>query len=213
MPPSAAKIIVPVYVVHVRAFQIASAGALPDHFGGRELSAGGNVDLTLDNAALAVLVGTVADKIASAVLKEEGGVDAVLIHHDGIRPLSADIIRIHIKVLLGGIVVGHHVESALMETDGGGKYAAGAVDVLQHDLTFSCQHMPDLCPVYQIVAFKERYAGKILKRTAYKIEFAVCGANAGIRVKSLDNGIVISHNCLFPAQTVCAICTLPSIIV
>ena len=104
-----------------------------------------------------------------------------------------NVIGIYIEIFLGGIVVGHHVETALVETDGGGKHAAGAVDILQHNLTFPGENMSNLRPVYQIDTFKKGNPREELEGTADKIKMSVCRTDAWIGIKAFDDGILIAH--------------------
>ena len=105
-----------------------------------------------------------------------------------------DIVGVHIEILPGGGVGGDHVESAVQMPDGGGKNAAAAGHLFQCHLAGAGQHMADLAPVHQILAFKEGNAGKILKATANHVIHAVCAAYAGVRVKPLQNRIVVNHS-------------------
>ena len=63
------KIVFSVYLINVGAFKITSARTFPYRLAVGELFACCNVDLALHNAALAVVVLSVADKECSAVLK------------------------------------------------------------------------------------------------------------------------------------------------
>ena len=104
-----------------------------------------------------------------------------------------NVIGIYIEIFLGGIVVGYHVETALVETDGGSKYTAGAVDVLQHNLIFPGENMSDLRPVYQVVTFKQGNAREELEGTADKVKMSVCRADARVGIEAFDDGILIAH--------------------
>ena len=84
----------------------------------------------MENTALAVLIASVTHEICLAILKEQGRIDASLIHENRLRPLTVNIIGIHIKVLVICIICGHHVKASLMVTDRWCKDTAGAVDTL-----------------------------------------------------------------------------------
>ena len=73
------KVVSAVYFVHVRAFKIPSAGALPDTAAGGELLSGGNVYLTLDYSADTVVVLPVAHEVGVTVFKVQRWVDTALI--------------------------------------------------------------------------------------------------------------------------------------
>ena len=76
------KIISSVYLINVGAFKITSARTFPDRLAVGELFARSNVNLALYNAALAVVVLSVAYEECSAVLKVQRRVDTALIDFD-----------------------------------------------------------------------------------------------------------------------------------
>ena len=111
-----------------------------------------------------------------------------------------DVIRPDVEILMGGVVGGDHVEpagarlAAVVVADGGRKHTAGGGHMGQLHLSGTGQHMTDLRPVDQVIALKERHAGKILKGRADKIVLSVCLTNAGIGVKAGDNRVLIAHD-------------------
>ena len=119
------KIVCAVYFVHMGAFQISSARALPDAFCGGELLSRGYLNFTLTYATLAVFICAVADEICLAVIiKKQRGVDSALIYGNGVRPFTVDIVGINIEILVGGVVSGDHIKPALIAADSGCKNAA-----------------------------------------------------------------------------------------
>ena len=130
---------------------------------------------------------------------EQRRIDAALIDGDGVRPLAADIIRPDVEVLVGGVVGGDHVEAAgarlaaIMIADSGRKHAAGGGHMGQLHLGGPGQHMADLIPVDQVIALKERHAGKILKGRADQIVLPIRLTDAGIGIKAGKNRVFVAH--------------------
>ena len=117
-------------MVQMRRFQITAAISFPDRLAFGQTLSCCNVDLTLEDASIAILVTAVAHKICLAILKEQRRIDASLIHKYRLRPLPVNIIGIYIEVFVIGIVRSHHVETSLVITDRRCKHSAGAVDTL-----------------------------------------------------------------------------------
>lgn len=129
------KIIFSVYPVHMGAFKISSARALPYAFSGSELFTRFNVYLALANSAFAVFIGAVADKIdLTVIVKQQRRVNSPLIDSHRLRPFAVYIIGIHIEILVGGIIGGDHIKSALIAADSGGKNSTRAVYLFEHHL-------------------------------------------------------------------------------
>jgi hypothetical protein len=75
-----------------------------------------------------------------------------------------------------------------MVTNGGRKNIDFAFD-----LTLAMDAMPYLLPVYQILAVKYGYSGKIFKGTVYQVIVVANTAHAWVGVKAGDDGVSISN--------------------
>ena len=179
--------------VHMRAFKVSAARALPYALARRQLFARGDVDLALYNAALALFVNAVADEKRHAVLEIKRGVYSALIDIYRVRPFAANVIGIDVKILMSGVVSSDHVKSAVVVADSRRENAARTVYFIQHDLIFTGEHITYLLPVDKVGAFKKWHSGGILKRTAYHVIFAISAANAGVGIKSLYYRVCILH--------------------
>ena len=118
------EIIILADLVHMGAFKVSSARALPYTSAFGELFACFNIYLALNNAALALAVGAVADEEGSAVLEIKRGVNAVLVDGDGVRPFAVDIIGVNVEIPVSGVVGRYHVKSAVVVADSGRKNSA-----------------------------------------------------------------------------------------
>ncbi len=123
-------VVVPDFI-HMRTFQITSAGALPNPLAFSQLFAGFDIDFTLNDTVDILLVMTVADEIGMAVLKIKGRINAVLVHLNGLGPFPVNVIGIYIEIFEGGIVVCNHIKPSVMVSDGWGEYAAGTANLMQ----------------------------------------------------------------------------------
>ncbi|MNI44429.1 hypothetical protein D3C73_988030 [compost metagenome] len=177
----------------MRALQITSAGSRPDRTAGRQLAAGLNVNLALDDAADPEVVCPVAHEEASAVFKIQIRIDPALVHIHRLRPFTVNIVGPYIEVLAGRVVGGGHKEAAVIVTDRRGEYAAGAGHGVQLYLALAGQAMSDLLPVQQVFALEDRHSREELKRAAYQIVSISGPADAGIGIKSFDHGIIVFH--------------------
>ena len=139
-----------IYLVEMRAFKVASAGALPDAAACGELLSGGYVDFALNHSPDAVIIGAVAHEVGAAVLKEQRRIDTALIDVYRLRPLAVDIVGVNVEILVGGVVGSHHVESAVAAADSRRENSAGAVDLIEHYLAGSGEHIAYLLPVNEV---------------------------------------------------------------
>ena len=187
------EVVCSVYLIEVGAFEVASAGALPDTAAGGELLSGGDVDLALDYTTDTVVVRAVAHEVNMAVLLEQRRVDSALIDVYWLGPLAVDIVSPDVEVLVSGVVGGHHVEPAVYAADSRREYSAGAVDLVQHYLALPGEDIACLLPVHKVVALKKRHPREVLERTAYKIVFSIVLAHAGVGIKSGYDRVMVFH--------------------
>ena len=118
------EIIILADLVHMGAFKVSSARALPYTSAFGELFACFNVYLALNNTALALAVGAVADEEGSAVLEVKRGVNAVLVDGDGVGPFAVDIIGVNVEIPVSGVVGRYHIKSTVVIADSGRKNSA-----------------------------------------------------------------------------------------
>ena len=187
------EVIDAVDVVHMRAFEEPAAGTLPDAPAGSKLAAGEYVDLALHNAGNSAVVLAVAQKVHFALIEEQGGIYTALIHGYRVRPFAVDIVCPDIKIFMCGVVRSHKIETSVVKPQCRRENSAGASYLVEHDLFRTCQCKTYLRPVHQIVALKQRYSGKILKRACRKVIFTVGAAYGRIRVEPLYYRISICH--------------------
>lgn len=81
-------------------------------------------------------------------------------------------------------VGGDHVECAVMVSDCGRKYAAGDGLAVQRQLRRAIQHVPQLFPVDEIAAVKQRHARKIGKAGGHEIKVVVHAADGRIGIEA-----------------------------
>jgi len=64
--------------------------------------------------------------------------------------LAVDIVGVNVEILVGGVVGSHHVESAIAAADSRRENSAGAVDLIEHYLAGSGEHIAYLLPVNEV---------------------------------------------------------------
>ncbi len=144
-------------------FKETSAAAFPDTFCMGQLFAGFNIYFALDDSALAVIIGAVAEEVNLVPVKQQGGVYAVTFNLHGLRPFAVNVVRPDVKVFVGGIVGSHHIEPAVVVPDSWSENASRAVYFFKSYLGFPCQRVTYLLPVDKVCALENGHAGKILK--------------------------------------------------
>ena len=127
-------------------------------------------------------------------IEQKRRVNTILVYCNRIRPFPVNVIGINIEIFIGRIIVGNHVKTTFMVTNGGGKYTTGGADFIQHDLRVSCKDMSDLLPIYKVVAFKKGYSRKELKRTADHVKVSVSITYTWIRIEAAKDRILIDHS-------------------
>ena len=156
------QIIPAIFFIKVGSLGIAAARSAPDFFRGRELLAGLRVDFAEGDVAVGV-----AHEVAFAVFKIERRVDAALLEPDGVRPFATGVGRVHDEVALSAYVRRNHIKGTLVVADSRGEDARAGVGMLEAYLRFARQAIPDLLPMHQVPAMKQRDSGEILKATVY----------------------------------------------
>ena len=140
--------------------------------------------------ALAVDVPKGALEVDGAVvIPEERGVNAALLDGDGLGPGAADVIGPHKEVAAGADVGGDHVKPPVVVADGGGENAAGSPAALQGVLAGAGEHVAQLLPVEQIAAVPQGHPGEELKGAVHQVVVLAHPADAGIGVKTGEDGV------------------------
>ena len=178
-----------VYFVEMGAFGMPSSGAGPDRPRFRQTLAGVQVYLAL-NDTTAVAAGVIYHAI---VIEEQGRIAVRFAQPDGFGPLPGWILSMHVKRSPVRVISGNHIETAVVNPEGGRKNAAGTPGFFQRELALSGQAMADLPPVHQVPAVKNRHPRKILKATGGKVEVIPDTADARVGIKARNNRIMEFH--------------------
>ncbi len=179
---------------HVRAFGILAARAAPEMPAFAEQLAGGDVDLRLERALIALRVlRAVADEVGLAVvIEEQRRVDPGLVHPDWVGPLAGRVIGLDVEVAAMGDVGGDHVEPAVVVADGRRVDAAGGAGLVEGKLAFAGQAMADLLPVHQVAAVEDGDAGEVLEAAGDEVEVAADAADGRIGMEAGDDRVVVT---------------------
>ena len=191
------QIVHPVGLVKVRSLRIVGS-PLPEPVGLADGCPGGDIHFAEIDAAVCPQVIDLA-----VLVEEQGRVDSRKRQSDGVRPFPCRVFGSDDKVAV--VVPGHigddHIEQPVMIPDG------GCIDVQtvgcaghQMHLRIPCQTVSDLLPMHQVTAVIDGESGEILKRAGHQIEVVSYPADAGVRVKSRQNGVLILHNLLRSAR-------------
>ena len=156
------QIVPTIFFIKVRSLGIAAARSAPDFFRGRELLAGLRVDFAEGDVAVGI-----AHEVAFAIFEIERRVDAALLEPDGVRPFATGVGRVHDEVALSAYVRCNHIKGTLVVADSRSKDARAGIGMFETYLRFARQAIPDLLPMHQIPAMKQRDAREILKATVY----------------------------------------------
>ena len=187
------QVIIAADLVEMRALEEPPARALPDAASGGELLARLDVDLALDDAMLPGIIRAVGHEIDLVALKIEGGVDAVLLDVDRVRPFAVDVVCPNVEIAAMGDIGRDHVEPPIPITDGRRIDAAGRIRLHERELALAREDVADLRPIDQVMALEERHAGEELERAGHEIIGVADTAAAGIREKARDHGVSVLH--------------------
>ena len=189
------QIVPAVFFVHMRAFGAASAGSVPDDLGVRQFFAGVQIDLKLADALGVTAFDPGAGVVDLAVVvPEQIGIDAVVVDPDGVGPGAADVFGPDKEIAAATDVGGDHVEAAVVITERGGVNAGGGPCVTQGQLAFPGQNVADLFPVDKILTVPQRHAGEKLKGTVDEVIVITNTADAGIRIETRDDRILVGRH-------------------
>ena len=149
------------------------------------------VDVELLLADVAVSAADVPDVIHLAVIVEEQRrIDAFAIERMRLRPRPGRIGRRHVEIARAPDVRRHHVERAVVVPQRRREHAARRPHLLERQLARPREHVPDLPPVDQILAVKDRHAGKILERAVDQIVVVAHAANARIGIEAREHRVL-----------------------
>jgi hypothetical protein len=137
--------------------------------------------------------------------KEQGGIDAPLVHINRIRPGAPDVSGVDNEisqppaVFAGVSIGGGHVKNPVVEPDGGRIDPPGSAAVLQGKLFRALKAMAQNLPVNQIPAVINRYPGKELERGSNQVIIIPLTADTWIGIKTGNYGVPVGiHNISFP---------------
>ena len=182
-------------LVHVGTLRVLAPGAVPDGAGLGEHLPGGQVQGALADALAAGLVKVGAVEVYRAVvIPEQGGVDAALLHIDGLGPGAVNVIGPDEEVAAAGGVGGDHVEPAVVAADGGGVDAAAGRTAGKGHLAVPGEDVAQLFPVEQVPAVPKGNAGEELKGTVHQVVILSHPADAGIGIEPGQNGVCITNH-------------------
>ena len=125
-------------------------------------------------------------KIALAVVEEQRGVATAHteVDIDRVRPFTIGIVGINIEMLARGKHRRHHIETALVVTDGGGIDARLLIHPLDSDLRIASETSTHLLPMNQVLAMEDRHARIILECAVHQIEVITGPTHGGIGMKT-----------------------------
>ena len=180
----------------VRGLGIGPAGPAPQVHGLADQLSRGNIDGRLECALEAVVVlGAIADEVGLAiVIKEEGRVDARLVHPDGLGPFTGRVFCPHIEVAAMAYIGDDHVEPAGVVADGGGVDAAGTAGLIEGQLAVAGEAMADWLPVHQVAAVEDRHAREVFEAAGHEVVVLTHATDWGIGMESRDDWVGIGHN-------------------
>ena len=187
-------VLVPAFV-HVGTLGAFASGAVPDGPGLGEHLSRGQVQSALANALASGFVKVGAVEVHRAVVvPQQGGVDAALLHIDGLGPGTLNVIGPDEEVAAASGVGGDHVEPAVVTADGGGIDAAAGPAACQGKLAVPGEDVAHLFPVEQVPAVPKGNAGEELKGTVHQVVILSNPADAGIGIEPGQNGVCITNH-------------------
>jgi hypothetical protein len=191
------KVMPAVEKVKMRRLGTLIAAALRNPPGGGQLFPGKRVYFAQVYPPGISLHSSVGTEPRFAPAEKQGRIDAALIHVNRIRPGAPDISGMNNEIpqppaVLPGIGIGGgHVKNPVVETNGGRVDPPGGAAVLQGKLLRTVEAVTQKFPVNQIPAVINRYSGKELKTRANQVIILPPAADARIRIKTGDYGVLI----------------------
>jgi len=168
-----------------------AAVASPDNRRLRQHLARQRIDLVLDHVGVHPLSVLRRHISAAVVIKEQGRINVAVRQQERIGPRPFGTLRRHIEIADASYIRSNYVEAAAVIAQRGGVNAGGASGCAQVCLGAAGQDMPHWLPVDQVPAVKQGHAGKIFKRAGDQIIVVLHANDAGIRIITGNNRILI----------------------
>ena len=178
--------------IQVRPLGPDAAGAAPQQLWLAEQSSRRQIELGL--VCTAVLPAAVSEVERATVGRErQGGIhrELGLVDPDRIRPGTGWIARGDEEAATARYVRADHVEGAVVLADRGRKNPLRAGDASERELARPREHVPELSPVHEVTAMKDRDAREILERARHQVIVGTDATDARIRVEAGQDGVFV----------------------
>ena len=152
------EVVPAVFLVDMGAFGIAASRSHPNGYSGAEGDSRNGVYL-----AKGYHIVRIGHHVALPVLKQEGGVDALLLQPDGVAPGAGRVCGSNHEIAHAAHQGGNHIVSSLVVPDGRGVNAQPGGGMLQLQLGRTLQHIPYLFPVLKVPAVENGDAREVVE--------------------------------------------------